>query len=86
MRRRAIGYALGVMVAILFVIGVVWGVLYYGAVVLMLDTANNSYAGAFPSDVTTLMTSVYEGYMAIMTILMVYWLWMQSRKRSTYYE
>jgi len=83
-RRRGIVSALGEIVAVLLVIGIIWGMLYYGMIQPMLNSATN-YPGVFPSLMLTLMSTMTEFYLAFMTIMVVYYLWQQSRKREGYY-
>jgi hypothetical protein len=81
--RKGIVSVLGELVAVLLIIGTVWGILYYGMIQPMLNTTPN-YPGAFPSTMVTLMGTGTAMYMAFMTFMLIYYLWQQSRKREGY--
>ncbi len=82
-KRRAIVSQLGELLAVFIVIGIVWGMLYFGMIQPMLNSTPN-YPGVFPSTMVTLMTTLTGGYLAFVTILGILYLWQASRERGYY--
>ncbi|MDG6968283.1 MAG: hypothetical protein JRN50_02355 [Nitrososphaerota archaeon] len=77
-------YALGVFITTIFLIGVVWGVLYFGAIQPMLSSATAQYPGVFSNTDLAMVKFFTGGYIAFTTFLLVFWLWNQSKATSGY--
>ena len=82
-RRAGIGWALGVLVAILFLFGVVWDVLYYGGI-LGAYTEVTALFGLTDYDSATLgfVMAFAAWWPFLVTINVIRWVWQQSNKPS----
>lgn len=82
-KRRAIGWALIVGgICVVFAIGVVWTVLYYGGILPTITSLSGTYY--FDPTTLTFVETIAAFWMFILTIAMVYWWWQQSVQRDPY--
>ena len=82
MKRRGIGWALVTGFCVIFALGIVWAVLYYGGIQPIQATLTSSYY--FDPTTLSFVDTVAAFWMAILTIALVYWWWVESNKRDPY--
>ena len=81
-KRRGIGWALVTGVCIIFALGVVWAVLYYGGILPTITTLTSTYY--FDPTTLTFVETLAAFWMILLTIALVYWWWVQSNIRDPY--
>lgn len=67
----------------LAVIGIVWGVLYYGGIIPVYNSIVNQYgSGIFDNNVITFVLWFCAAWVIILLLAGLIWLWNQSNKRD----
>ena len=74
------------LLGILFLIGIVWAVLYYGAILPTEDAQISLYGAAvYDPTVLPIVMSFALFWTFLMTFGIVLWLWQRSNKRDLQY-
>ena len=81
-KRRGISWAVASMTLGLFVFGIVWTVLYYGALKPMSVSMPPQYPNAFDSVRLTIVNTVIAWWPFILSIVWVLWLWVRSTRQG----
>ena len=84
-RRAGIGWAVSTLALGLFVFGIIWAVLYYGALYPMSQNIPTQYPNAFDSVSLTFVDTFIAWFPFAVSLFFILWLWAKSNRTGTSY-